>query len=392
VPLLARGLRAGMRPEASKQRHFPIMKVELPTLPASPLPPLYAAWMEEFLAGSIPQESNATCSDCAMCSPEHPDGSDDFFSWHTKCCTYQPALPNYLVGRILADADPQSAAGRATVESRFQAGAGVTPLGLGQSRVFDLLYRQSPRAFGRNRRLRCPHYLEDGRCGVWKHRAAVCATWFCKHVRGSVGARFWQSLHQLLAAVEKSLASWCVLELDIGVEALGLLFPPPQLPDKKPGFDGRTLDGTVDPAAYRRVWGNWCGREAEFYQECAQRVNALPWRDVLAIGGSSVAVFVRVADAAYRKLLSNELPEPLKLGAIQVSDLAADSACVAALDGGEALKMPRELHDLLGHFDGRPIRQVLDAIEAETGLVLEEALVRKLADYEILVPVETAGK
>src|SRR5262245_15774211 len=34
---------------------------------ATPLPPLYAGWMEALLGGSLPDESEATCDDCAMC-------------------------------------------------------------------------------------------------------------------------------------------------------------------------------------------------------------------------------------------------------------------------------------------------------------------------------------
>jgi len=33
---------------------------ELPVIPPSPLPALYAAWIDQLLAGPLPQESNAT--------------------------------------------------------------------------------------------------------------------------------------------------------------------------------------------------------------------------------------------------------------------------------------------------------------------------------------------
>src|SRR5215813_7928721 len=96
----------------------------LPDHMASALPPLYATWMEQLLTGPIPPETGATCSDCVMLAkePHPPTGSAHFFNPRTKCCTYLPELPNFLVGRILADSDPQSAAGRATVEARLQAG------------------------------------------------------------------------------------------------------------------------------------------------------------------------------------------------------------------------------------------------------------------------------
>jgi hypothetical protein len=369
------------------------MKVELPVRPASPLPPLYAAWIDELFAGPIPEESNATCSDCAMCSPEHPGGSEFFFNAQTKCCTYVPRLPNYLVGRILGDADPAFAEGRNTVGERLRAGVAVTPLGLGRPPVFDQLYRRNPRGFGHSRSWRCPHYLEEGgRCGVWKHRAAVCATWFCKYVRGEVGRGFWQAVHRLLSHVEQSLAAWCVLELDVGAAALDCLFPPPQFPDRNKGMDSYALDGRVDPAAYRLVWGNWLGREAEFYQECAGRVKALTWQQVLALGGPQVRASARLAQDAYRKLVTHDMPTALKVGSFQILNLTVENGCVSAYAGSEFLELPRELLDVLGYFDGRPTTDALHDILMDKGLDIEPELVRKLADFGILIPCESTTR
>ena len=174
-------------------------KRQLPVIRASPLPALYAAWIDQLLAGPLPQESDATCDDCAMCVEDDAKRArtDISFNPQTKCCTYIPELPNYLVGRILADQDPTSASGRATVEARLRAGIAVTPLGLGQPPSFKVLYKHSRESlFGRSKTLRCPHYLADegGRCGVWKHRASICATWYCKYVRGEVGLNFWAAM------------------------------------------------------------------------------------------------------------------------------------------------------------------------------------------------------
>ena len=53
-----------------------------------------------------------------------PTGPDLFFHRDTKCCTYLPDLPNFLVGRILEDPDPALAPGRASVERRIDARVG----------------------------------------------------------------------------------------------------------------------------------------------------------------------------------------------------------------------------------------------------------------------------
>src|SRR5713101_6632134 len=170
--------------------------------------------MDALLGESVPPESRATCDDCAMCAPEGAaEPNTLYFSPRVKCCTYQPRLPNFLVGRALEDRDFAFSAGRATVERRIDGGVEVTPLGLEQSAAYGLLYQHGSAGFGHAESMRCPHYIEEGgRCGIWRHRNSICATWFCKYERGAVGLAFWERLRDLLMAVEKDLAVWCVLE------------------------------------------------------------------------------------------------------------------------------------------------------------------------------------
>src|SRR5215471_13758616 len=201
------------------------MKSRTESFQAGALPPLYARWIDDLLDGPIPAETRATCDDCVMC-PKPGDTinpEDRFFEPSIKCCSIVPVLPNFLVGRILSgdDPDPVSLEGRASVERRIKEGVAVTPLGLEWPAMIKLLYDNSD-AFGQSQTFRCPHYVEEaGRCGIWRHRDSVCATWFCKHVRGEVGRKFWRdSLEPLLRIVEKSLAQWCVLKMDIGGAAL----------------------------------------------------------------------------------------------------------------------------------------------------------------------------
>ncbi len=148
------------------------------------------------------------------------------------------------------------------------------------------------KAFGLSKGLRCPHYLEEegGRCGIWKHRASVCATWHCKYVRGAVGARFWKSLQQLLTAVEWSLSLWCVYELDIEIEALRLLCTVKR--SLKPDYllDDLALDGKVDREVYEACWRKWLGREAEFYKEAARLVGDLDWQAVASLSGPEIKI------------------------------------------------------------------------------------------------------
>jgi hypothetical protein len=118
--------------------------------PGASLPPLYAKWMASLLGGPAPSGTRATSADCAMCAPEEAaEPATLYFSPRTKCCTYQPALANFLVGQALEDKDLAFSAGRATLERRIAGVIGVTPLGLETPAKYELLYRHGSVGFGR---------------------------------------------------------------------------------------------------------------------------------------------------------------------------------------------------------------------------------------------------
>jgi len=353
------------------------------------LPPLYAGWVDALLASPIPAESRATCDDCAMCDPEgrHPDGSAAYFSPRVKCCSYLPKLANFLVGRALEERDLAFSAGRATLEQRIDEGVGVTPLGLAQSPRIGLLYRNSPGAFGRAAALRCPHYLDEGggRCGIWRSRNAVCATWFCKHDRGALGLAFWNRLRDLLTAVEKALAAWCVLESDLDTQAVDRLYRIAEARDEGRQLTAYDLDERVPPGVGPLLWGSWYGREREFYRECARRVGSLEWPDVLRIGGAHVAFLARVARQAFETLRSEEVPDNLVQGTLHVLSASRDAVRVVGYSGSDPLDLDRDVIEILPFFDGRSTSEVVAGLEREEGVRVEDDLLRRLSDFEILV-------
>jgi len=348
---------------------------------------LYARWMRELLGDPVPGEAPATCDDCAMCAPKGaaPAASELFYNPETKCCTYVPELPNYLVGRILSDPDPSMAFGRRTVLERLRAGAGVTPLGIAQPAVFEVLYKSSPGSFGRARSLRCPHYIEEGGlCGVWRHRASVCATWYCKYERGALGQAFWKALHTLLSAAQRVLARWCVRDLD--PEVLAVLFPPVSYPGTGRALDAADIDGRATPEFAKAAWGAWLGREEEFYRDCARRVDRLSWKEIRVIGGSEIDIPERLLRAAWAEHRSTTLPATLRPGGYKVVHDSPEQARITSYSEHDPLELPRELLEALGYFDGRPTAEALKAIAEEKGLDLDRDLVRRLVDFRILLP------
>src|SRR6476661_2494548 len=92
------------------------------------LPQLYRTRVAAVFDREIPRETKATCDDCAMCDQSRAvpsvDGLNRLFRPDTKCCTYHPKLPNYLVGALLSDEDPAMAEGRRRIEEKFARGVG----------------------------------------------------------------------------------------------------------------------------------------------------------------------------------------------------------------------------------------------------------------------------
>ena len=363
-----------------------------PTGTSEPLPPLYAAWAREFLGGPIPVESRATCDDCAMCAhgDEQQSSRTDYFNPAVKCCTYIPDLHNFLVGRILSDDDTAAERGRTTVEKRIQESLAVTPLGLTRPPVYSLLYENNTNAFGKSRTLLCPYYIEDGgQCGIWRNREATCATWFCKYVRGDVGYVFWrESLHQLLMVVERDLARWSVLELDLGSDALRHLVATAAWRRQSEPVTGASIDNRVDRDSYGRIWGRWLGREGEFFIECARLVSSLLWADVLAICGPEARAYAQLTEKAYDRLTSDEIPVALKVGSIQLVQITHDLTRVSTYNDTDPIDIPSVVMELLNYFDGRQTEEALATIARERGIRLDPSLVRKMVDFTVLVPTE----
>jgi len=336
-----------------------------PATGASVLPPLYARWIDDLLGVPIEPETHATCSRCAMAPPKGtpPDPEAAFFNPRVKCCTFVPLLPNFLVGRILRDRTRANARGRASIEARIAAGIRVTPLGLGRADA-----QETPDAgFGQDEAFLCPHFVREGggTCSIWRHRESVCATFFCKMVRGAVGANFWRALRQLLQATEQTLA-WQF------AEALGIAV---------------TVDGTAPPTA---SWGAWAGRERALYEAAAGLVERLSWHEVLERAGPDVRLHAEHVRETHARLRAPAVPAgPLRRSPFIATNLGASAVRLTTYSGMDPLTIPRTLFDVLAHFDDRTAAYALAAIEAEQGLRIEPEVVGRLADFQVILSAPT---
>ncbi len=226
------------------------------------LPPLASRWAEAVLGHAPRSEARSDCGRCDRCAP---DGPGVFFNPVTRCCTYTPELANFLVGGKLREGGE----GADGLRRRIARGP-RSPLGLGRDAAWERAYAEAKAAgqFGRELSLRCPHHLDDGGCGVWAWRDAVCATWFCRHEDGAVGQARWRALREWLIAVQDTVA-----EL------------------------------VAETVATRRVFE---GQEEAFYLECVEEAEGLEWEDLRHRGGSLLRTRIDALQAAWAAT-----PEPL---------------------------------------------------------------------------------
>ncbi len=313
-------------------------------------PPLYAAWMNQLLPGPVPDETRATCMDCPICKqPEVAGTQDRAFNPSTKCCTFIPVLPNFLVGAILQDEDPAFAEGKALFEIEAP-GLSVTPFGV--EPPWHYWWHYVDRRFGQHVNMRCPYYIdrEGGLCGIWRYRNSRCSTWFCKFERGVFGLNFWTKISQLLFTIEKGLADWCILKLEL------------KLPEQP-------ADRT------ETVWGNWSGREREFYKRCYDLVAILSGPEALNHAGIQIDLMESVLKT-FHEIQSSSLPEKLQPGKFTSEDLANGFVRVRGGCAYDTVDLTQEQF------------QMLKSSEAFQANTFERSMFQKLYDLQILVAVD----
>jgi hypothetical protein len=357
------------------------------------LPPAHRRVLPTVFDRPAVHESLATCDDCAMC--DRGGGKDDGRAVHfrrdLKCCTYHPALPNFLVGAILADPSPELAEGKRRVRARIEARIGVTPEWLAPPRKQRVLLEASrATSFGRSKALLCPYFDHDGRCTIWRHREAVCSTFFCKHDAGAVGDAFWTATKRLLVHAEITLARAAARSLsrDVAEPTIGALkLTPEDLEDQPPREE-----------EYRAFWAEWTGREEAFYVACHAYVSALGPADLVALfdaeeragppaaaGRSTRLVLDLVArhDALTRPAIAERLvPNPdMRLTTLE------DGVATTTYSAYDAQWLSEALYDVVKEFNpGESVAETRARLRRDRDLEIPDALLLSLQQHEILVP------
>jgi hypothetical protein len=361
----------------------------VPTL-LDTLPALYRDLLPDFFGQELPVEEKATCANCAMCETnargvvDSVDGKRRFFRPDTKCCTFHPRLPNYLVGALLADARPELAEGRRRVEEKVQRRVGATPQFLRPPPKYSLLYGNMHEAFGRASTLVCPYYEKDGgKCTVWAYREAVCSTWHCKYVAGDDGRKLWMEVKQFLMLAEMQLSRFALLELHPDFLLKGR---DKQDPTRQPLRPEDLDDEPLPEREYRALWGKWAGREVELYRAAHEVVRGVSRAQLRELMGLDGLVELKVLDTLHAQATAPVLPAVLRFNPeATVKWLPDGSVALGCYSENDAVALPGEAYPLLVMFDGRaPVEEVRRRMREEKQADLGPEVLTVLHQHRIL--------
>lgn len=353
------------------------------------LPALYRPLLPALGALDVPAESKATCANCAMVpggsanAVETVDGEPRFFRPDTKCCTYHPRMPNFLVGALLADPRPELAEGQGRIRARIASHHGVTPQWLRPPGLHQLMYDNSRRAFGRSLSLRCPFYaIEQGNCTIWPYREAVCSTYFCRYLAGEDGRKMWTAIKRHISLAEVHLARWAIWQ-----HAPELVLDAPDV-DKIPTVGPDELDGQPGPAKdAAKAWGRYAGREEELYRACYESVRTLTAEQVERILGFDGVVSLAEVQRRREDALQTKRPATLKFNpATTVKWMPDGTVAMGAYSELEAVALPGNAYGILLAFDGRdPVTAVRERLRAEYSIDLDDQLLDMLYHHRVMI-------
>jgi len=348
------------------------------------LPDVYSGFFPDFFRNDTPEETAATCHDCAMWTDNTTMDSDAFvFSRESKCCTHFPNIPNYLAGALLASDDPLLEQGRKRMRELITSGYAVRPQGINRTAKWNLLIRHSPDSFGRSGFLVCPLYDSDaGKCTIRPYWNSVCSTWFCKYSCGQEGREFWLALKRYLTHIERELSRYALFSIgwktsdimseydmhqEISREDMDEL--PPETPVKS------------------KIWHDWIDREEQFYLETHRLISELTAEEFLTITGISERILRKQLEQTYEKILNPSLPPMMKRNPqCRILHIDDNSILVSGYSFFDPMKMSRRLYETLVFFDGKKTNEQVIRHLTEAGkAVPDDETLLMLYHYRFLV-------
>jgi Fe-S-cluster containining protein len=168
------------------------------------LPEIYHQILPGELLQAEISETKATCQQCNWKE----------YQSHLKCCTYEPYLPNYLVGALFEN-PATSPEVLQILREKIRTHQYSLPIGMTASVRYQVQFNhREVKDFGNREDWLCPYYdRKNLNCGIWRSRGAVCTTYYCLSSYGKSGIRFWEKLSDYLTYVEMALMEDVMVEM-----------------------------------------------------------------------------------------------------------------------------------------------------------------------------------
>jgi hypothetical protein len=324
---------------------------------------VYASLLPDFFHRPFPLEDLATCYHCIMI-PDNKENIDpevrgtmhEYCIFHpdVKCCTYQPDLPNFLVGAILSSKSSALSEGQKRIREKILQGEGITPQSILATKSSSLEYNQLiDYNSDHGSDIGCPYFNKvKNNCTIWLFRQANCSAFFCKSVEGFAGQIFWEAMNFYLSSVEKQLSDY-------------------------------VLQWLKDPSTGTEMWKQ---NKAEFYIKSYTIVKSLDRSSFEEICGTSLDALLEQVQYSYAEAIRSTVPEKLKRNpALQYKKLV-NSKYQYETGHGKCVLSGR-LHATLHFFDGKADNeQVMERILKEQNIRLSSALLLRLFKNMILLP------
>lgn len=223
---------------------------------------------ETLLNFSPPSETVADCFNC-------PKVKSEGFRPGVKCCTYHPKVPNYLLGLALNSPSKE-------LIERLIARGFLTPEGSGHTPLqwLEVMRLDQSADYGKSEKVVCD-FLDRGLCGIYNFRNSACSTYFCGYDQ-PWGEAFWERVHHLMARCELALVQIAMRE--VGFDLVSYFNNYDSLNSKTPEELCCLEDKSWKPDVMKLLWGDFYGRESDFFFACAEVVTSLrdPWQRIVS--------------------------------------------------------------------------------------------------------------
>ena len=341
------------------------------------LPSIYRHLLPNIFNQDIHIEAYADCSNCNMCQPSDIVSDQRFFSPKTKCCTFKPIVPNYLVGGILAEMPHQT-----KIHDYVDSGQKITPLGYFPSTDELQHYnRIIPDQFGIDESAMC-ELLVDGNCSIWQHRNAICSTYFCHYFKGHHGKQFWEEVRDFLQMIEELLSNYCCEQLSIS---------PNYLTSATTNFYVNVQSALKNMSPHlalsdQDIWGPWANKRRDFFLECHRICNALSPIDIEQLSPIQYQNKLSKLQDSYSQMMSPTLPESLIFNPkCNVIDFDSEQTFFYV---DRLIKLPAVLKTILPLFDGKTTAKTVRQLASDQfGVDMDTAYLIHLYEQDILVGV-----